>query len=426
MEHAIWGGTWVLGRTTTSGPRLRSAAATAEYPQAAYAGLCRCFQAEWLYLQRVTDCDEALFQPLEDAISATFLPALLGETGPVADIVRRQAALPVKWGGMGIRNPVWTAEHNLYTSQFCTSALQASLRANTNLNVGDHRRKVRVGRELAEESTREMYDEILADLCHQGDSRRLNRVAATGSWLTVDPDEANGTTLTPEEFRDSARLRLGLTPLNLPSTCDGCMAPFTVDHGLSCKQGGLVTMRHNDVCHEWHGLCAAAFHPLAVTDEPLIHPGRNDGTVASEERGDVMVRGFWETGREAVFDVRITDADAPSQCQTSVEQLLRRHSKFKKDKYLRPCLEYRRHFTPLVFTVDGAMAPETAKAVRHLSERLASKWDAPRGFVTQYVRSRLAISLVRATTYCLRGSRAPGARMRLPRISNAAALQLYR
>ena len=139
-----------------------------------------------------------------------------------------------------------------------------------------------------------------------------------------------------------------------------------------------------------------------------------------------MVHGFWETGRDAVFNVRITDADAPSNRNRSLGAILRDHCNRKKAQYLHACLQNRRHFTPLVFTVDGKMAPETAKAARHLSDRLAGKWEAHPSQISHYVKSRLALSLVRMTTYCLHGSRAPSAYRGLPRISCNAALQLYR
>ena len=45
---------------------------------------------------------------------------------------------------------------------------------------------------------------------------------------------------------DSSRQRYGLKPLGLCNQYDGCNAAFTVAHALSCKQGGLVSIRHND------------------------------------------------------------------------------------------------------------------------------------------------------------------------------------
>jgi hypothetical protein len=44
----------------------------------------------------------------------------------------------------------------------------------------------------------------------------------------------------------------------------GCGAGFTVKHGLSCKKGGLVSIRHDDVCDEWAHLCDLALAALTL------------------------------------------------------------------------------------------------------------------------------------------------------------------
>jgi hypothetical protein len=163
-----------------------------------------------------------------------------------------------------------------------------------------------------------------------------NWAKLTGMWLTTTPTRLNGTELSADKFRDSLRLRLGLTPLALPASCDGCGQPFTVGHALTCKKGGLVVLRNNDVSAEWHHLCAQALSPAAVSDEPLIHPGR-DGTADGrapgadyqpEIHGDVGAHGFCRRGVTAIFDIQITDTNAPSYRGLRV---LARHEKEKKD-----------------------------------------------------------------------------------------------
>ena len=56
-------------------------------------------------------------------------------------------------------------------------------------------------------------------------------------------------------------------------SCDGCGANFTIDHGLSCKVGGLVHIRHNDVRDEAEALAAMAIQKSAVSYEPSIYSG---------------------------------------------------------------------------------------------------------------------------------------------------------
>jgi hypothetical protein len=59
-----------------------------------------------------------------------------------------------------------------------------------------------------------------------------------------------------------------------PTRFVGCGAPFTLQHALGCKCGGLVIFRHNEIKDELVHMSAKAFTPSAVRDEPLIRHGR--------------------------------------------------------------------------------------------------------------------------------------------------------
>jgi hypothetical protein len=79
---------------------------------------------------------------------------------------------------------------------------------------------------------------------------------------------------------------------------------------MSCKKGGLVMLRHNDVVAEWHHLCAQALTPSAVSKESLINRGRDGqagaNAAGAEELpklcGNVAAHGFWRRGRTAIFE----------------------------------------------------------------------------------------------------------------------------
>ena len=132
--------------------------------------------------------------------------------------------------------------------------------------------------------------------------------------------------------------------------CDGCGAVFSVDHALTCKKGGLILLRHNDVAAEWHSMCAAAFTPSAVSNKLLIHiswaAARANGqpntpaestTAASSRgitahdaeesedpalRGNVSVHGFWKRGTTTIFDVRFVDTNAKSYLKSTHKKVL--------------------------------------------------------------------------------------------------------
>ena len=387
------------------------------YPQTAYAGLARSLQSEWMYLQRVTPDVGAHFLPVEQAIATKFLPALLDLTEAEVAPLRSLLALPVKLGGLGIPDPQDTNAGCHAASLQSTDYLQQSLLSGQDLCALRHKAEASAGQRSARRSkTKEQQaalDAIL-EASTPTDARRIKRSAETGAWLTSLPSLLNGTELSAEEFRDSLRLRLGITPASLPHRCDGCGDRFTLDHAMSCRKGGLILLRHNDLAAEWGHMCGQARSKSAVHDEPLIHNSRDVQIAGStrtepqpELRGDVSVHGFWARGTTTIFDIRVTDTDARSQRNVDPHRVLQRHEKEKKDKYGALCLARRRHFTPLVFSVDGLMGTETKAASQRLASLLSSKWKRSYSDVCGYVRSRLSVALARSTSRCLRAERTP-------------------
>jgi hypothetical protein len=106
-----------------------------------------------------------------------------------------------------------------------------------------------------------------------------------------------------------------------------------------------------------------------------------------------------------VFDIRITDTDAPSNRGKSWEKVLEEQEKEKKRKYLPTCRELRKDFTPLVYSVDGVPGREARAAERRLAAKLAEKWERPYSQMVHYVRCRMSIAVVRSNSLLLRGSR---------------------
>ena len=88
-----------------------------------------------------------------------------------------------------------------------------------------------------------------------------------------------------------------------------CGHKFEVDHALSCKRGGFVIQRHNELRDFTASLLTEVCHNVAV--EPSLQPlnGENflyrSANTDSEARLDVKARGFWNRGQDAFFDVRV-------------------------------------------------------------------------------------------------------------------------
>jgi hypothetical protein len=230
----------------------------------------------------------------------------------------------------------------------------------------------------------------------------------------------------------------------MPAACDGCGAKMTVEHALLCKVGGLVHIRHDDVADEWRYLCGVALFPSQVEREPRIftcvRPRAIDavGTATppppstptatpptpptiTEEQGDASCHGFWERGRTCIFNMSITDTDAKSYWRKEFGQVLSQHKKEKKDKCLQTCLEMRKDFTPIVYSVDGIARREARNAKKRLATYLAGKWKCGYSQMVYYVRVRMAIAIVCANSLLIRGSR-DRQRPQCPLIPDGAAL----
>ena len=237
----------------------------------------------------------------------------------------------------------------------------------------------------------------------------MMRSKEMGGWLNNPPNTLNSSVLSEEEFRDSLLLRFGLAPLKLPSTCHGCGKKFNFNHAQTYKKGGLILHRHNDVVAEWGEMCARALKPSAVSDEPFIHIGRNkqktpgptDAPIDKDLRGDIGVHGFWTKQQSTIFDVRITDTGCASSRDQDPRKILAQHKRDKKKTYSAACADWWRHFTPLVFSVDGMVGVEAQAAIKRVASLLFTKWKRPYSETCAYVRSRISISLVRAASHCL-------------------------
>jgi hypothetical protein len=403
------------------------------YPQAAYAGFTFCLQNEWKYVQCVTSDTAPHFALLEVAIRTKFLPALLGIAA--LDLDGKFCKLlthSVKTGGIAIQNPVDTAMHVHKTSLHATSHLVASMvNRDACLDLEDHHDCVvcwglygcaeRLGRE------RKFVDAWGVDkpaVKHQD-----ILAGATGLWLLVIPDRLNGNSLSAEEFHDNLWLRYNLLSLDMPQLCDGCGVRMTIKHALCCKVGGLLHIQHDNVVDEWHHLCGCALTFGCVEHKPQIYScmscqqrldtlsnapsGEEDTPTAPTDQtpptgkcGDAGAHGFWQCGHTAIFDVHIMDTQSCSYQNKDYQKVLAQQEKEKKNQYLCPCLEMRKDFTPLVYSVDGIAGREAKSVEKRLTYHLSKKWHKPLPQMVYHVCwIRMSIAVVRANSLLIRGSR---------------------
>jgi hypothetical protein len=157
------------------------------------------------------------------------------------------------------------------------SLLQESLLHGKPLCALEHRREAAIGHHSAKSYLNSTNDAKLHTILRNAtpmEKRRIIRSASTGAWLTTMPNLLNGSDLSADAFQDGLCLRIGLKPTALPPRCDGCGDHFTIEHAMSCKKGGLILHRHNDLVTTWGQLCGQAHTPSSVSDKPLIQPSQ--------------------------------------------------------------------------------------------------------------------------------------------------------
>eukprot|EP00978_Attheya_sp_CCMP212_P019727 scaffold55553_cov56-Attheya_sp.AAC.1 len=125
-----------------------------------------------------------------------------------------------------------------------------------------------------------------------------------------------------------------------------------IQHTLSCKVGCLIICCHGEIKDELGQLAGKALIPSAICDEPLINFNGHKVDCSSnapieadfstplpspvvrdnDNRGDLMIRGFWSHGTNCtgIIDVWITDLDSKSYLKESSGKVLARQEQEKK------------------------------------------------------------------------------------------------
>ena len=127
------------------------------------------------------------------------------------------------------------------------------------------------------------YKEILEDLRGKMSlkEKRLSDVTqeqGASNWLPTYPSIENGLDLNKQQFWDSIHIRYGWDIKNMPTTCS-CGAKLDYQHCISCKKGGFLTMRHNDVRDLTANILKGVLNDVEV--EPQLLPVTGDNPTIS-------------------------------------------------------------------------------------------------------------------------------------------------
>ena len=386
-------------------------------PQLAYCALTQALAGKWSFGMRTAEGGlDALLQPLEDVLSERFIPALIGNSSP-NDNMRALYGLPVRYGGLGIGQPVIMSPKEYQRSRKATASLVKVIleqhgKENPDLLavLAEQSMALAELKKIKAKDQREQSDGLYNCL-PRSLQRAVDHARETGAstWLTARPIKEHGFALHKCAFRDAVAMRYGLEPLNLPTHCV-CGEAFNVAHALSCPRKGYIISRHNEIRDLTAELLSEVCTDVEV--EPTLIPVGNHvlhSTAIKDDaaRLDIKASGLWG-GRfeQAFFDVRVFNPCASSNLASKPIVAFRRHENQKRNHYDQRIREVEMAtFTPLVFSACGGMGPGATATVKRIASLLADKWAQPYSRLMCWLRCRYGFALIRASVMCLRGSR---------------------
>ena len=229
------------------------------------------------------------------------------------------------------------------------------------------------------------------------------------SWLNALPLKDHDFYLSKQTFWDTIALRYGIKPTRLPTRCV-CSATFTVEHALTCKKGGFINSRHDDIRNFTAELLSEVCKDVAV--EPMLTPLTGEKfkykTTNTDEhaRLDVSARGVWVKGSRAFCDVRVFNPLAHSYSNQTLKSAHASNENSKKREYAERVVNVEHgSFTPLVFSCLGGMSTECSHFYNRLADMIGEKRNITVSRARAWVRTKLSFCLLRSTNLCIRGSR---------------------
>ena len=147
--------------------------------------------------------------------------------------------------------------------------------------------------------------------------------------------------------------------------------------------------------------------------------------VPSELRAYVSAHGFWKRGTNVMFDIRIVNLDTGSYLCMTPEKTLSKAEKGRKDLYLQACLERRRNFTPMVYSVEIIPGAKALAAHKRLAALLRYKLKQEYSEMCDFVRSRVSLVIVISNSLILCGPLDKGALIhQLTELTDGAVISL--
>ena len=382
-------------------------------PQLAYAAYIFGFQHKYTYFLRTIPNISNELKSLDQAIDEYVLKPIL-ENYDFNETERQWFSLPARKGGLGILIPSEVSDVYYVNSRYMTTGLVQKIVHQKQTEVANYEEMPHPQKHVirAEKEQREA-----AKSCHIKSTLNPEKAKifeaitekGASNWLTTLPNTEHGFYLNKQIFWDSVKIRYGIPLSRLPNKC-ACGANFSVDHAFTCKTGGFVSIRHNEIRDFTAELLRETCQDVEV--EPILTPLTGEhfryksANTEIHARLDVSARGVWIRGSKAFFDVRVFNPLARSYREKTIIAAHKMNENEKKREY-QERIQHVEHgsFTPLVFTCFGGMSFECNKFYSHVSDKISEKRDIPVSMARSWVRTKLSFSLLKTANLCIRGSK---------------------
>lgn len=361
----------------------------------------------WLFPANIANIDNCIKNVLEQVLNIK----LEGDQW-------RQAALPIRHGGLGIRRVKETGLSAFLSSAhgvvdlvtrilsingdgfrlpFVTEALEGWEAQCPGKKLPDH---LDVQKAWDDVLCKSVLDKIMESSIGVDLARvRASSKPESGSWLHALPSPQMGTLLDDDSLRIAVALRLGCDICEQHHCICGALVDSRGHHGLSCPKCAGRFPRH-------HALNDLIKRAMVMANIPCVlePPGlsRTDG-----KRPDGLTLVPWERGRSLLWDATCVSTFAASHLAGTARvagSAAENAARLKHQKYTD--LKNRYLFVPVAVETSGVWGGEAKALIRDLGRRIASRGHDRRS--GSYLAQRLSLAIQRGNAASIMGTFGPG------------------
>ena len=372
-----------------------------------------------MHLLRCTLCIDSPVLPLYDTVLRETLSATLNVN--LDDVRWRQASLPVRWGGLGVRGVVLLAPSAYLASAASTTELTsillpAHLRS---IEDSDMASAMSAWTKLASSSTtptsipsppsspaqrawddqccRVQAELLLSDATDQVARARLLAACSpsSGDWLNALPLSSTGLKMDNSTVRIAVGLRLGAPVVHQHVCICGAIVKADGHHGLSCRRGSGRHSRHNQIND--------AIHRAFISSGTLATREPHSLCTAIGKRPDGVTQVPWKRGRCLAWDATCPDTYALSAIQGSslrVGSAASTAEVNKSRKYSDIVVGV--DFVPVAIETSGVWGEQALELITEIGRRIAAVTYEPRS--TSFLRQRISVAVQRGNAFCVLGT----------------------